>query len=452
MHNITRRALGLGLTALPLAALNPTQSRAQTQTSPPLLLDGARLFDGQAMTAPTRLLITGGVIRAVGPASVPDGAQRIDLTGRYILPAMTAAHSHIGHTAGATLGRENHTRENVEAQLRRFQAFGITAVASLGLNAPLFHELRAESRAGRLPGALLLGAGPGIGMPDGAPPVRVMNLADDQVLRPRNASDAEAAVATHADRGVDLIKIWVDGLNNSVPQMTGELIAAIVKSAHARNLRVVAHVYDLSQARLSVESGVDILGHGIRDRGVDDALLTMMRQRGTWYIPTIQIDEAEYIYADHPELTDDPFFRAAINPQMTARIQDPAWRAGQLERAAPRRAAVRTNQANLKRLHDAGVPIAFGTDSGGTPLRVQGFAEHRELELMVEAGLTPAQALNVATIRSSQLLGLADRGAIREGMRADLVVLGSDPLENIRNTRSIRSVMQNGQEVAGPIA
>ncbi|MFH5923152.1 amidohydrolase family protein [Roseomonas xinghualingensis] len=447
MH-LTRRSLGLALAGLPLASLRP----AQAQASPPILLEGAWLFDGQAMTGPAALLIVDGRIHAIAPASIPDGAQRLDLAGRYVIPAMTSAHSHVGHTSGASLGRENHTRENAVAQLRRYQAFGINAVNSLGLNAPLFHELRAESRTGRLPGALLLGAGPGIGMPDGAPPVRVMNLADDQVLRPRNASDAEAAVATHADRGVDLIKIWADGLNNSAPQMTGELISAIVRAAHARNLRVAAHIFDLSQARLSVESGVDIIAHGIRDREVDDAFVAMMRQRGTWYIPTIQIDEAEYIYADQPELTEDPFFRAAINPEMTARIKDATWRAGQLERAAPRRAAVRTNQANLKKLHDAGIPIAFGTDSGGTPLRVQGFAEHRELELMVEAGLTPAQALNIATIRSSELLGLNDRGAIREGMRADLVVLGGNPLENIRNTRSIRSVMQNGQEVAGPIA
>ncbi|WP_338661156.1 amidohydrolase family protein [Pararoseomonas sp. SCSIO 73927] len=445
---LARRTFALALTGLSLAPLRP----ARAQAAPPILLDGARLFDGRALTGPSRLMMADGVIRLLGADVAPEGAQRIDLSGRYLIPAMIAAHSHVGHTAGATLGRQNHTRENVEAQLRRYQAFGFGAVVSLGLNAPIFHELRRESRAGRLPGALLLGAGPGIGVPGGAPPVNAMNLAEDQVARPRDPAAMRQAVNDMADKGIDLVKVWVDGLGDTVPQMAPEMVRAAAEATHARGLKISAHVHDLSQARLAVEAGVDILGHGIRDKEIDDGLLRLMRERGTWYIPTIQIDEAEYLYADNPAMVNDPFFSAALNPEMRARIGDPAWREAQLSRAAPRRSDVRFNKMNLKRVHEAGIPIALGTDSGGTPLRIQGFAEHRELELMVEAGLSTADVMAIATTRPAELLGLTDRARIANGLRADLVVLEGDPLADIRNTRRIARVFAAGREVAGPIA
>ncbi|MBI0539367.1 amidohydrolase family protein [Roseomonas sp. KE2513] len=444
---LARRSFALALAGLPLARLHP----AGAQAAPPILLDNVRYFDGRAMTAPARLLMIDGTLRILGADAAPNGAQRVDLTGRYVIPALIAAHSHIGHTSGDTSGRQYYTRENVEAQLRRYQAFGIGAAASLGLNAPLFHALRAESRAGRLPGALLLGAGPGLGMPEGAPPAGPMNLSDDQVIRPADPAAMRQGVNDLADKGIDLVKIWIDGLGDTVPQMTPDMARAAVEAAHARGLKVAAHIHDLSQARLAVEADVDVLAHGIRDKEIDDGLLASMRDRGTWYIPTIQIDEAEYIYADNPAIIEDPFLRAALSTGMIARMQDPARRTAQLGRAAPRRSDVRINKLNLKRIHDAGVPVAFGTDSGGTPLRVQGFAEHRELELMVEAGLTAAQTLDIATARSAQLLGLTDRGSVRDGLRADLVVLEADPLANIRNTRRIARVYQAGREVAGPI-
>jgi len=444
---LARRGFACALLGLPL--LRPQPARAQAAA--PILLDNLRYFDGSAIAGPASLLMADGILRVLPAGAAPEGARRVDLAGRHVIPAMIAAHSHIGHTAGATSGRQYYTRENVEAQLRRYQAFGIGAAASLGLNAPLFHALRAESRAGRLPGALFLGAGPGLGMPEGAPPAGPMNLADDQVIRPADPAAMRQGVNGLADKGIDLVKVWIDGLGDTVPQMTPEMASAAVEAAHARGLKVAAHIHDLSQARLAVEAGVDILAHGIRDKEIDDGLLALMRERGTWYIPTIQIDEAEYLYADDPAITEDPFLRAALNPAMIARMQDPAWRAAQLGRAAPRRSDVRINKLNLKRIHDAGIPVAFGTDSGGTPLRVQGFAEHRELELMVEAGLTPAQALGVATARSAQLLGLTDRGSLRDGLRADLVVLEADPVADIRNTRRIAGVYQAGQEVAGPI-
>ena len=107
---------------------------------------------------------------------------------------------------------------------------------------------------------------------------------------------------------------------------------------------------------------------------------------------------------------------------------------------------------NLKKLHDAGVMVALGTDSGAQPVRAQGFSEHLELQLMVEAGLTPLQAITVATRNACLALKLSDQGMLLPGMRADFVVLNSNPAEGIKSTQSIHSVWKNGVQVSsGPI-
>jgi imidazolonepropionase-like amidohydrolase len=177
-----------------------------------------------------------------------------------------------------------------------------------------------------------------------------------------------------------------------------------------------------------------------------------MRAQETWYIPTLQIDEAEYLYAEDAAVLRDPALLAAATPALLARFRDEAWRAGQMRQAEAKKAAVRMNQRNLAKLHAAGIRIGFGTDSGATPLRLPGFAEHRELELMVGAGLTPAQALDIATRQAAELLRLDGAGRIAAGQRADFVVLAADPLADIRNSRRIEAVWQDGREVAGPLS
>jgi imidazolonepropionase-like amidohydrolase len=114
---------------------------------------------------------------------------------------------------------------------------------------------------------------------------------------------------------------------------------------------------------------------------------------------------------------------------------------------AKHKAALATALHNAKLLSDAGVRIAMGTDSGAFPARIPGWAEHRELELMVEAGLTPTQALVDATLQSAAVLGVTDRGTLEAGKRADFLVLAANPLQDIRNTRKIAGIWHGGREV-----
>ncbi|UPG96224.1 amidohydrolase family protein [Luteibacter aegosomatissinici] len=425
------------------------------------VIRGARVIDGTGAPAKedVTLVVDGDHFSMVGPGlrvKMPDGTKVVDYTGKTIIPGLISDHSHIGLVDGTKAGQPAlYSRENALRQLRQWRAYGVTTVTTLGINNPeVFYPLRADLHAGKADGADLFGADHGIGVPNGAPPAKMMQAGSSQLDRPATPDEARAAVDAAAARGTDLVKIWVDDFNGTLPvKMTPEIWRAVIAEAHAKHLRVAAHVYYLDDARKLVDDGVDILAHGVRDKPVDQGFIDAMKQHGTWYIATLDLNEAAYIYARHPAWMDQPFFSHAVQPALATQFADSAWRDKvRDDRATPvNEAALKTNEQNFKRIYDAGGKVGFGTDSGATPLRIPGFAEHRELALMVDAGLSPLQALNVATERAASLLGLDDRGVIANGKRADFVVLGSDPTNDIEASTHIEAVWQRGVQVSGKV-
>jgi len=269
-----------------------------------------------------------------------------------------------------------------------------------------------------------------------------------------DAGEARQAVRDQVDSGIDLVKLWVDDLGGEAPQMSPGVYRAAIDEAHRHGVKVAAHIHDMQPAADLVAAGVDIIAHGVRDRGMEPGLVQAMASAGTWYVPTVFINEANYWFAENPERLDDPFVANALHPALREQFEDQAWRDSVLSGDSIReeKAAVDANLSNLRAARDGGVAIGFGTDSGAMPQRLIGFAEHRELELMTEAGFTPEQALAVATRDSARLLGLDDRGTLAEGRRADFLVLEANPLQDIRNTRGIVAVWQAGVQVAGPVS
>ncbi|WP_394004949.1 amidohydrolase family protein [Luteimonas sp. WGS1318] len=449
----------IGLTACggsETGAVAPDTSTAHG-SSPLVVIDNARVFDGERDLGTVALVIRDGRIERIedaGSDALPGDAERIDYSGRHIIPGLVNAHAHVGNTEGTEHGDRFYTRDIVVRDLRQFQAYGVTTLVSLGMNGAAFTDIRSEVAGDPELGAQLFGAGAGVGTPDGAPPAANMGLTRDPVARPTDADSAREAVRMQAEAGVDVIKLWVDDMGGQAPAMTPEVYRAAIEEAHRHERLVAAHIHDLAPAGDLVASGVDIIAHGVRDQPVDAALAAAMRDAGTGYIATLQIDEANYIYAEHPEWLDTPFLRNALPAAVVSQWSDADWRATKLADPATQRArdAVAMNLRNLGTLREAGVAIGFGTDAGALPHRVAGFAEHRELELMLQAGYTPQQALTVATRDSARLLKLDDRGLLQPGRRADFVVLSADPLADIRNTRSIEAVWQAGRQVAGPVA
>ena len=423
-----------------------------------IALTGARLIDGTgpAPIENATLVIQGNRISAAGPADSvkrPEHAEFIDCHGQTIIPGLISSHSHIGLVDGVNVSPANYNRDNIQRQLLQYEAFGVTTVMALGLNADLFYTLRDEQRNGRLPGADMFGADRGIGAPLGAPPNTLLPVGTDQLYRPETPDEAKTDVREMAARHPDLIKIWVDDLLNTAPKMKPEIYQAVIEEAHRLGLRVASHIYYLDDAKAVLNSGVDIIAHGVRDQPVDAEFIAALKARSAYYIPTINLDECSYIYSEQPAWMKEPFFQAALQPALRVRLSDATFI--HKMRTNPNlpvfKAAVANNKKNLKMLFDAGVNIAMGTDSGAQPLRILGFAEHRELQLMVESGLTPMQALQCATHNSAAALGLSDRGVLAPGKLADFVVLAANPLEDIKNTEKIAAVWHNGKQVHGPI-
>lgn len=405
------------------------------------VFEAGKLFDGQSVIEDARLVVEDGRVVAVGPRDaieVPEGAEIRDHSAHFIMPGLIAAHSHAGTVEGTEHGGEFYARETVDRDLRQFALYGITAVNALGMNRPLFYELREELRGPGYEGADLYGAGTGIGTVEGAPPEGAMGVKDDQIERPATPEAAREAVRRIAAQGVDMIKVWVDPLGGDAPSMAPEIYRAAIEEAHAQGLKAAAHIHNLADAKGVLEAEVDVVAHGVRDEPVDDEFITLMRTSGAWYVPTIQINEAEYIYAENPEWLEDAFFVQGLSSELRAQIEDESWREEALADAEGPRESVRTNIENLRLLHEAGIAnIAFGTDSGATALRIPGFAEHRELELMVQAGMEEIDVLRAATARSADMMAIEDLGRLVPGARAAFLVLEGDPTADIIHTRRI---------------
>lgn len=441
---------------LALAMALAGASAAQAQQGQVVALTGAEVIDGTG-SAPLHdatVLIENGLIRQVGPAAdvkIPDDAWHIDYHGKTVLPGLISDHSHLGLVSGTTADpAADYTTENIRRQLHQYVAYGVTTVTSLGVNRPLFYDLQKQLHAGTLAGADIFGADAGIGVPDGAPPFG--HVAPDQLFRPATVEQARAAVKTMAARHPSFIKVWVDDFHGAVKvKMDPAIYKAVIDEAHRHGIRVAAHVYYLADAKRLVADGVDVLAHGIRDVPVDAAFVKAAKAHGIWYIPTLDLDESFYLFAQDQALLQTPLLAHALSPELKAQFENPGWRAKVLADAkgvAVDKQALAVNMRNLQLLHDAGVKIGFGTDSGATPLRIPGFAEHRELALNVQAGLSPLQTIRLATGQAAALLGLSDRGVIAPGKRADLLVVDGDPAADIHALDQIDAVWQRGKPVA----
>jgi imidazolonepropionase-like amidohydrolase len=437
-----------------LALLIGPSTDANAQTT---ALRGARVIDGSggAPIDNATIVIRDGRIVAIGPSAgtpVPSGAEVVDYSGKTIIPGLISDHSHVGIFVGLKAAPENYNRDSILRQLKQLEAYGVTTVMALGLNGPLFYELRPEMHAGRLPGADLFGADQGIGVVDGQPSAAVVPVGENQVSRPNTVEMARESIRQMAARKTDMVKIWLDSAGGLMPKLKPEVYSAVIDEAHKSGLRVAAHIYDLDDAKAIVRAGVDVIAHGIRDKPVDSEFIDMMTARSAWYIPTIVLDYTNYVFAEQPSWMREPFFQRALHPAVRAQLDDADYRERTvaLPATAKNRAAVTTNKQNLKAVHDAGVRVGFGSDSG-VGLRIPGVAEHLELALMVEAGLTPMQAITNATSNAAALLKLDDRGVLASGKLADLVVLEGDPTANISNSRKIHAVWHRGKQAAGPI-
>jgi imidazolonepropionase-like amidohydrolase len=384
-----------------------------------------RVFDGARVLEHTSVVVRAGRIAAVGGA-LPGDVPVLDGRGRTLLPGLIDAHAHVQNETG----------------LRNALRFGVTTELDMMTDVAFLQAHRAQrDRWTRTDLADLFSAGTPATSPGG------MGTQFGMPVPPiANPSEAPAFVRARLAEGSSYIKIMYEPDARIVTTISSETLAAVVAAAHAEHVITAVHVSSLQGARDAVAAGADGLAHVFSDAVIDDALAARMAAQHMFVTGTLSIMAAFNGASLGPSLADDPriarFLTDAQRKQLTKAPP------GTDHPMAPylARFHIATAIENVRRLHAAGVTVLAGDDAAN--LGAHGVTMHGELVLLTRAGLTPAQALAAATRAPADRFGLADRGRIAPGARADLILVDGNPLVDIEATRAIVKVFKNGYDVA----
>ena len=398
-----------------VAACSSQPESQVTQATGVTVFEGARLIvgDGSAPIEDAAFIVEKNQITQVGgkgQLQVPAGAARVDLTGKTVMPAIIDLHTHMPRM-----------REALVDQLRRQAYYGIGAVVSLGQDEDLAFEIRETA----IPGAALFRtAGRGIVMPGGQP-----GGAQNKIPYLITAeAEGRKAVQELTAKKVDIVKIWVDDRNRTVKKLTPALYGAIIDEARKQNLRVIAHIWDLEDAKGLLRAGLDGFAHSVRDKDLDEEAIALFKERPNVFV-TPNLPDPDGVVRDLAWID-------SVTPEALKKLQE-----AEAARKPDPRERTAVQFGNLAKLNALGAIIALGTDSN------TGWGAHAEMADMVAAGMTPAQVIVAATRTSAEILRLVDHGTIAMGKSADFIVLDANPLDDITNTRRIARVYLRGMEV-----
>ncbi|GAB2832338.1 amidohydrolase family protein [Microbacterium insulae] len=352
------------------------------------VLRNVHVFDGDGFTTHDVAIVDGLIVADAGPdADIVDGA------GGFLIPGLIDCHIHL---AGP------HTQELLVA-------VGVTTGLDMSSPEPLVKAMRGRAGVTDIRSAMIA-----ITSPSSAHAERMKLVPGAQESHVAGPADAATIVERRIAQGADYLKFVID-----LPGFDQQTVDALVAAAHDRGLRVVAHASRLDAVTMAEAARVDVLTHVPLDRPIDPAQAERLAAAGAVFVPTLTM------------------MKGIVDRLTAATVPGPSY--------APARESVRA-------LHAAGVPILAGTDANETPAAPAspafGSSLHDELALLVEAGLSPLDALRSATCVAAKHFGLQDRGAIAPGCRADLVLLDNDPILDVAATRSIRGVWLAGEPVS----
>lgn len=423
MKTTTRALLWVALIVGALVAFfraMPTPETVGTDGTEVLAIRDVRLFDGEEILEGATVLIRHGLIEAVGPdVQVPADAEIVDGTGKTLLPGLIDSHTHVYGNALSDAVR-----------------FGVTTEIDMFMDQATAAEIRQRQRQGpHLSEASLVSAGTLVTTPGGHGTQFGLEIPTLE-----SAEAAAAFVDARVAEGSDLIKIihedgglWGTQWDTFDPAT----LAAIVQAAHDRDKLAVVHVSTLERAREAIQAGADGLVHVFADEAPDEAFLELVAASGAFVTPTLTVIASASGSSSGADLAQDSSLADYLTPDQLRTLQQPF---------ANGTARYPSAKVAVQALHRAGVPILAGSDTPN-PGTAHGISLHQELELLVEAGLDPVEALVAATSRPANTYNLSDRGRIAPGLRADILLVEGNPIRDITATRNLVTVWKDGREI-----
>lgn len=442
----------------------------QTFADPAIAIKNVNVIDatGSPVQADRTVIFQNGVISEIGPAAkvkIPPGAQVVDGAGKYLIPGLWDMHVHTALVANPEWMRK--------VCLPFFTANGITGIRDMGGDFDLIRQVRKEIESGQTVGPRIIAAGPMLDGPGQAYP---------PIIRLESVAGARAAVDSLQEMHADFVKV--------LSMLPRDVYFAVAAEAKRRGIVFVGHVPQSISVAEASNAGQKSIEHldgvllgcstledslrteindavakadvdafaGLRTRMLDSydaqkakALFALFAKNGTWQVPTFSflrtqasLDEAQKFAGDTLKYAPPDLMKQ----WQDAREKEPS--------EADRQVGLRRLQKNLEvvgLMKHAGVGILAGTDTDGeTPFLLPGFSLHDELKTLVQAGLTPMEALQSSTLSAAQFLGLEKtQGTLEKGKVADAVLLDANPLDDISNTRAISAVILRGKLISHPL-
>ena len=419
-----------------------------------MVIRNARIIDGSGRAPLERhaIFVASGRIRNIVPetGSLELGAGHIDASGKTVIPGLIDMHAHLisgGFDSVVDVGASY----EVDVQKRVLRQMLYWGVVGCHFSVQPIDNglwLREAAASGEIESPKLFVSGPGVTAPAGW----AGSNQPDARIELDDPDDAPAAIARLAESGVDFVKVFYDSMccafHQAMPKLRRDVMERVIAEAHAHGLPVAVHVYELEGHREVLRAGGDILYHSSVTGEIDDDYLEAMRANGSLYVATLSIYNDTY----EPEATrawaGSSWVRESV-PNVTLETLGTGGPLDDFETFTRRDNIARqlpTIMGNMSKIHEAGIPFAAGPDTG-VPGVFPGISVHRELELMVAAGVPPLAAISAATKHAATFAGEPLLGSLAPGKSADLVILSEDPLADIRATRSIETVIKQGRIV-----
>lgn len=428
---------------------------------PPVALVGGTLINPDTLPVPNAVVVVrDGRIVCAGPAgpgcAPPRGVETVDLHGAYIVPGLIDAHVHYSQTGwvdgrpDAIDVRARFPYDSVVAALERHPerfdranlCAGVTSVFDVGGYTWTLPMARAHESA--LDAPRMSAVGPLLSTVD-----HWVNTATDrQFLYMADDSTVRAAVRALKRDGASAIKVWYIQVPDSLRDRMRTLLMAAGDEARRVGLPLIVHATELEGAKDALRAGARVLVHSVMSEDIDDEFITLARTNEAIVIPTLTVLEGYGdVYTGHSPAARYPLdcvdrvTRSHLEhplPESARASRLAGWNTGRAEQM------MRTIERNVRRMRNAGIPMAVGTDAGN-PGTAHGPSIYREMEALQAAGIPAPDVLSAATIGAARAMGRArELGSLAPGKLADLVVLDADPTADIANARRVRMVMKGG--------